>query len=76
MSRLQARIKKMQIAANKVVDGHVDEDEDDDEESQKLNRDGRRVKRALKKQGVYGDSDSDDDDKNPYASVSVALLMH
>lgn len=64
----------MQIAANKVVDGHVDEDEDDDEESQKLNRDGRRVKRALKKQGVYGDSDSDDDDKNPYASVSVALF--
>jgi transcription initiation factor TFIIF subunit alpha len=67
---LQARIKREQIAANKTVDGGVDDS--DEEEEQHLTGEGRRMKRALGKIDQAYDSD-DDDRKNPYAS-SVRIL--
>jgi len=62
---IQARIKREQIAANKTNDAGVVEDDDDDDET--LTREGRRMKRALQKQGLGYDSD-DDESQNPYAS--------
>jgi hypothetical protein len=64
MHLYQARIKREQIAANKTTDGVVDDDEDEDET---LTREGRRMKRALQKQGLGYGSD-DEDSQNPYAS--------
>lgn len=62
---IQARIKREQLAANKTVDAGVDDEESDDDES--LTKEGRRMKRALKKQDLTYDSD-DDEAHNPYAS--------
>ena len=62
---MQARIKREQIAANKTADGGVVEDNEDEDEI--LTREGRRMKRTLKKQGLGYDSD-DEENRNPYAS--------
>ena len=64
-SLLQARIKREQVAANKTVDGRIDDSDDEDE--QHLTGEGKRMKRALGKMDQAYDSD-DDDRKNPYAS--------
>lgn len=65
MHSIQARIKREQIAANKTTDGGVIDDDEDEDET--LTREGRRMKRALQKQGLGYGSD-EEESQNPYAS--------
>ncbi|KAF8312676.1 hypothetical protein DL93DRAFT_2168289 [Clavulina sp. PMI_390] len=62
----KARIKREQLAAKGTIDEDVGGDSD--EEDPALSREGRRMKRNLKKRGEMGFDDSDDEDANPYAS--------
>ena len=65
---IQERLKREYRTANKLRDGHVDEDEE--EEDEELTGAGKALKKLVKKTEKNEAYDSDDDDRDPYASVS------
>lgn len=79
--RLQERLKREYIAANKASQDL--EEEDDEEFEDLLNADGKRLKNVLKKTGdLEDDSDDSDDDyygervRYPYISYYAVLMHH
>ncbi|KAF8316506.1 uncharacterized protein EI90DRAFT_3072485 [Cantharellus anzutake] len=61
------KIKREHVAANRTIDGHVDDASDN--EAGGLTREGRKMKRTLGRLDKnFGSDDDDDEEKNPYAS--------
>jgi len=71
----QERIKAEYRSMNKQREGHVDESDEELENELKarLTGDGKDTKKLLKKLGGYED-ESDDEEKNPYASSVVRIF--
>lgn len=70
----QERLKREYKLANKQRDGYIDESEEDEDESQ-LSKDGKSLKKLMRKleKNVAYESD---EEQNPYASsVSSALSV-
>ncbi|KAG8901273.1 hypothetical protein FRB99_005422 [Tulasnella sp. 403] len=60
--RTQERLKREYMAANKLGNGEIEDDDDDLDFEDLLNADGKRLKNVLRKAGEFDDSDDDDDD--------------
>ena len=78
---MQERLKREYKTANKTREGYIDESDDDDDlaELTKEGKDMRKLMKKLEKNTAYDDSD---DEKNPYASsvrvcelTVIALLI-
>ncbi|KAF8507609.1 hypothetical protein JB92DRAFT_2959193 [Gautieria morchelliformis] len=63
---MEERLKREYRTANKLRDGHIDEDEEEEEEE--LTGAGKALKKLVKKTEKNEAYDSDDDDKDPYIS--------
>lgn len=73
---LQDRLKREYRQANKMVDGHVDEDPGFEEDMDALTGAGKDLKKLVKRTEKNEAYESDDEDKNPYVSVSNISFLH
>lgn len=68
---LQKRIRR-EMRAVERPDAIPDEPADEDEDRDRLTGTGKEIKKLVRKSDKTGVYESDDDDDNPYASVSGA----
>lgn len=71
---MQERLKKEYKSANKTREGYIDDS--DEEEKPKMSKEERRMQKLIRNREGGDPDDSDDENKNPYASsVSFCILL-